>query len=78
MGEILKNPLLRHFHLGGPDMERLVSGARRYGLVSPIEDIWATDRDRASLSNSIGGFKTVHHSADRSTLILVLPDLMTA
>src|SRR5437879_2619044 len=27
--EILKNPMLWHFHLGGPDMERLVKGRAR-------------------------------------------------
>src|SRR6202166_16759 len=30
--EILKNPLLRHFRFGGPDMERLVAGRERIYL----------------------------------------------
>src|SRR5437870_264687 len=30
--EILKNPLLWHFHFGGPDMERLVKGRERIYL----------------------------------------------
>jgi pimeloyl-ACP methyl ester carboxylesterase len=30
--EILKNPLLWHFHFGGPDMERLVAGRERIYL----------------------------------------------
>jgi pimeloyl-ACP methyl ester carboxylesterase len=30
--EVLKNPLLWHFHFGGPDMERLVAGRERIYL----------------------------------------------
>ena len=30
--EVLKNPLLRHFRFGGPDMERLVAGRERIYL----------------------------------------------
>ena len=30
--EVLKNPLLRHFHFGGPDMEWLIAGRERIYL----------------------------------------------
>jgi len=48
--EILKNPLLWHFHFGGPDMERLVAGRERIYLDRFWNDFSADPRhwDEAS------------------------------
>jgi pimeloyl-ACP methyl ester carboxylesterase len=45
--EVLKNPLLWHFHFGGPDMERLVAGRERIYLDRFWND-FAADPSRIS------------------------------